>query len=87
MGSVSTTAYIARAATTSTLQKDLQMVDRGSNFFLLEQSPYLLSLMTILRNVDTDSSQFGMCVDKVAHLVISSGEHSKLKPGHPYSSI
>lgn len=76
MGSVSTAAYTATTTTTSALQKDLQIVDRGSNVFLLEQSPYLLSLMTILRNVDTDSSQFGMCTDKVAHLIISSGEHS-----------
>ena len=45
----------------------------GGNVTILEQTPYLVSLMTMLRSRDTDGLQFAACTAKVARLVISSG--------------
>ncbi|TQB67701.1 hypothetical protein MPDQ_004923 [Monascus purpureus] len=62
MGSITATTTITTPASVPDLK----------NVTLLEQSPYLVGLMTILRNAETDSSEFGSCVDRVARLVVAS---------------
>lgn len=78
MGSITATTTI----TTTTSVPDLK------NVTLLEQSPYLVGLMTILRNAETDSSEFGSCVDRVARLVLASGKslHGVLRMQNTSSS-
>lgn len=61
-----TTTGMPQSATPSTHNHD-------NNVTIVEQSTYLLSLMTILRSAETDSKEFASCVHKVARLVVSSG--------------